>query len=94
MRIDNRFSVGIFIRGEVEWVNDVFINDPNSLTHLQPHLQPKHQYRGAQPKTKKQETTILGYPVKENVVVCAFMPSSQERMSPCMHEFYLDSNFY
>lgn len=83
MRTDDRFSVGIFIRGEVEWANDAFVDDPNSPTRLQPHVQPKNQYRGTQPMTPKQQTTILGYPVDDNVVVCAFMPNSQEKMSPC-----------
>ena len=92
MRIDNRFSVGIFIRGEVEWVSDAFIDDPNSPTHLQPHMQPKNQYRGKQPKTERQKTTLLGYPVDEDVVVCAFMPNSEQKMSPCMSEFYFDSS--
>lgn len=92
MRTDDRFSVGIFIRGEVEWVNDVFLDDPNSPTQLQPHIQPKHQYRGTQPKTQRQKTTILGYPVNENVVVCAFLPNSQEKMSPCMRGLYSNSS--
>src|SRR5260370_41593333 len=32
MRTDDRFSVGIFVRGEVEWVSDSFVDDPNSPT--------------------------------------------------------------
>ena len=88
MRTDDRFSVGIFIRGEVEWVNDALVDDPESPTRLQPHVQPKNQYRGTQPMTEKQKTTLLGYPIDEDVVVCAFMPNSQEKMSPCMRGFY------
>src|SRR5258706_5527015 len=88
MRTDDRFSVGIFIRGEVEWASDALVDDPDSPTQLQRHVQPKHQYRGTQPQTKKQQTTLLGYPVDENVVVCAFMPNSQEKMTPCMRGFF------
>lgn len=94
MRTDDRFSVGIFIRGEVEWVSDALVDDPDSPTHLQRHVQPKHQYRGTQPQTPKLETTLLGYPVDENVVVCAFMPNSQEKMSPCMGGFCICSGVY